>query len=315
MEMTTLGRTGLNVSRICFGGWQAFGWSSSNDDRYMATLEEALASGINFIDTAEGYGDGHSEKLIGRVLKGRRSDFILASKFSHNHSREADLRNALERTLKNLDTDYIDVYQQHWPPKSPPLEETIGVLEKLKKEGKIRAIGVSNWMDPEWAEISDPSRIETLQPCYSLLWRTIEKGVLDICARHNIGIMAYSPLCQGVLSGRFNGNDIPKDSRKQNVFLKPDRFPAVQAFLVEARSIADNYGKSLSQLALRWLLDRKEISAVIIGASSTEQLAENLGALDWRLSPEDHRKLAELSQPLSADFGPHDSLWRWHPRR
>ncbi len=316
METIDLGRTGINVTRLCLGSWQVSGWASSSDDGFKKTLEYAIERGVNFIDTAEAYGHGHSEELIGQVIKGKRDKLVLATKFWFTDSSPKSMRKALDRSLKRLGTDYIDLYQQHWPPVAPPLEESVDELIKLKKEGKIRAVGVSNWMEPEWSEISDPSKVECLQPCYSLLWRGIEKEVLPLCRKHNIAVIAYSPLCQGLLTGRFKiDTEIPKDWRKQNRLFSPEILPKALRVVDVLMEIAVRYGKSVSGVALRWLLDQPGVTAVIAGASKPEQVNDNLDALDWTLQKEDHERLSVISQDLLGKIGPHESLWGFHPRK
>lgn len=315
METTQLGRTGIEVSRLCMGCWQAAGWATSDDARFLATLRHGLDQGLNFLDTAVGYGRGHSEELVGQAIAGRRGQVVIATKFSHPSSRPDDVRKALEDALTRLKTDYVDLFQQHWPPKSIPLADTIGALERLKEEGKIRAIGVSNWMEPEWSEIDDPSRVDCVQPNHSLLWRSIEPTVLPLCRKHNIAVITYSSICQGILAGRFwTLDDIPKDPRSHNRRLSPEEFPQVLEVLKVLKEVAAKYGKTMAQTALRWLLDQEGITAPIVGASRPEQVDENLGALGWKLDPADWQRLADASWPLSKDLQPHDSLWHWHPR-
>jgi len=272
MEYIQIGNTDISVSRLCMGSWQVVGWASSNDDTFANTINYGIDHGLNFIDTAEGYGNGHSEKIIGNAIKGKRDKIILATKFNHTNSKPKAIRHSLERSLRNLCTDYIDIYQQHWPPKTPPLEQTIEELEKLRNEGKIRAIGVSNWMEPEWSEIDLPAQIDTLQPCYSLLWRSVEKNILPMCREHNIAVLPYSPLCQGLLTGRFKSvNDCPNDSRKSNILFSDKLFPEVVEVLGTLRSISEKHGKSLVQTALRWLLEQEGVTAPIVGASNPQQ--------------------------------------------
>lgn len=315
MERTTLGRTGIEVSRLCIGCWQAAGWTSSDDDRFVATVRHALDEGLTFLDTAAGYGDGHSEELVARAISGRRDGVVLATKFAHTDSQPDAVRQSLEASLRRLRTDYVDLFQQHWPPPDIPLAETLGALERLKEEGKIRAIGVSNWMEPEWAELADPTRVDSVQPCYSLLWRSIEPHVLPLCRAHDIAILPYSPLCQGVLTGRFTAvDDIPRDMRQANHQLQPAMFPRVREVVQAVEDVGRTYGKTAGQTALRWLLDQEGVTAPIVGASRPEQVDENLGALDWRLDRADWLRLADISWPLSAELGPHDTLWDWHPR-
>ena len=315
MEMTTLGRTGIEVSRLCMGCWQAAGWASSDDERFVATIRHGLDQGLSFLDTAVGYGRGHSEELVGKAVEGRRDQVVIATKFSHPSSRPDDVRRACDEACQRLRTDYIDLFQQHWPPRDIPLADTIGALERLKEEGKIRAIGVSNWMEPEWEEIDDPSRVECLQPNYSLLWRSIETSVLPLCRQHNIAVITYSSICQGILAGRFRDlDDIPQDSRSHNRRLTPGEFPQVLEVLAVLEDVARKYDRTMAQTALRWLLDQPGITAPIIGASRPEQVDQNLGALGWSLDPDDWQRLADVSWPLSENLAPHDTLWHWHPR-
>jgi aryl-alcohol dehydrogenase-like predicted oxidoreductase len=315
METTTLGRTGIEVSRICMGCWQAAGWATSDDDRFVRTIQHGLDQGLTFLDTAVAYGRGHSEELVAKAVAGRRAQVVIATKLSYLSSRPADVRKALDAALARLKTDYVDVFQQHWPPKDIPLADTVGALEKLKEEGKIRAVGVSNWMEPEWAEIDNPSRVDSLQPNHSLLWRSIERSVLPMCIERRIAVITYSSLCQGILAGKFTSLDaIPKDPRASNRLLKPGVWPQVQGVLGVLAEVAGRYGKTMSQTAIRWLLDQPGITAAIVGASRPEQVDQNLGALGWKLEPADWQRLAEASWPLSKDLQPHDSLWNWHPR-
>jgi len=315
METTQLGRTGIRVSRLCMGCWQAAGWATSDDERFVRTIQHGLDLGLNFLDTAVGYGRGHSEELVGKAVAGRRDKVVIATKFSHPSSRPDGVRKACEEACRRMGTDYIDLFQQHWPPKDIPLADTIGALEKLKEEGKIRAIGVSNWMEPEWSEIDDPSRVDCLQPNHSLLWRSIEHSVLALCRKHNIAVITYSSICQGILAGRFMSlDDIPRDSRSHNRRLTAEEFPEVLKVLEALKGVASKYDKTMAQTALRWLLDQEGITAPIIGASRPEQVDQNLGALGWQLDPEDWQHLADVSRPLSRNLKPHDTLWNWHPR-
>jgi myo-inositol catabolism protein IolS len=316
MEKTSLGRTGIEVSRLCIGGMQASGWASSDEVQFVTTVRHALAMGLNFLDTAAAYGDGYSEELVSKAIAGRRHQVAIGTKFNFDQSRPKDVRLSLEQSLRRLRTDYIDLFQQHWPSPDIPPADTIGELERLKEEGKIRAIGVSNWMEPEWEELGDPSRVDSLRPAYNLLWRSIETNVLPLCRRYNIAVIPYSPLCQGLLAGRFKSPvDIPNDPRRSNRRLQPDVFPRVLEVVNVLKEVAAKYGKTPAQTALRWLLDQEGITAVVVGVSKPEQVDENLGALDWRLEHVDWQRLADISWPLSAELGPWDTLWGWHPRK
>jgi myo-inositol catabolism protein IolS len=311
MEKTRLGRTGIEVSRLCIGSMPASGWASSDEESFLDTVGHALAMSLNFLDTAAAYGDGYSEELVSKAIAGRRDQVVIATKFNFPHSHPKNVRLSLEQSLRRLRIDYIDVLQQHWPSPDIPLVDTIGELERLKEEGKIRAVGVSNWMEPEWKDLGDPSLVDSLQPAYNLLWRSVERNVLPLCRRYNIAVIPYSPLCQGVLAGRFKSSfeDVPNDPRRSNRRLQPDVFPRVLKVVQVLKEVAAKYGKTPGQTALRWLLDQEGITAVIVGASKPEQVDENLGALDWRLQPVDWQCLADVSWPLSEGLEPWDTLW------
>ncbi|MCB0311188.1 MAG: aldo/keto reductase [Bdellovibrionales bacterium] len=316
METIKLGKTEITVPRICQGTWQASGWSSSNDQNLVDCLRHGIEHGLNFIDTAEAYGNGHSEELVGQAISGIRDRVIIATKFSHTHSTPEKLHKSLEGSLKRLGTDYIDLYQQHWPAKHPALEDTLAELQKLKSAGKIRAIGVSNWMEPEWDEIRDASPVDCLQANYSLLWRPIERKVLPLCIENQIGLLAYSPLCQGLLTGRFRSiSDVPHDVRQQNIYVKQDRFAEIVPLLDALDTIGKKYDRNAAQTAIRWLLDTSGLAVAITGATSHKQIEQNLGALDWKLADEDYDYLKKMSHAISIDLKPHDTLWGWHPRK
>lgn len=316
MEKTGFGKTSLVVSRLCIGCIQATNWASCDEQQFVRTVRHALDRGLNFLDTAVTYGNGRSEELVGMAIAGRRSEVVLATKFPVSQSAPNDIRLSLEQSLKRLRTDYLDLYQQHWPSPIVPLFDTIEELERLKQEGKIRAIGVSNWMEPEWAELNDPTMVDALQPCYNLLWRSIERAVLPLCRQHNIAVIPYAPLCQGVLAGRFRKlAEIPNDMRRRNRRLLPDVFDQTIEIVRALEEVARKYGKTAGQVALRWLLDQPGITAVIVGASSPEQVDENIGAMGWQLNSDDWQFLSHCSRSLSENLEPYDTLWGWHSKR
>lgn len=312
IEYCQLGRTPFRVSRLCIGSLQGAALSPERNKAFIRAVHVALEAGINFIDTAEGYGNGHAEKLLAQAINGRRQNVILASKFSHNHCAPSKLRRSLEGTLRRFQTDYLDIYQQHWPPTTPPLEETIATLQILKREGKIRAVGACNWMEPEFAEIGRPQEIDVLQNCYNLLWRGVEREVLPRCRELGIAFLSYSPLCQGVLAERDSLDD-PLGIRQANRFAKREDAEALRPLRDTLQSIAKKHGRTSAQVALRWILE-KPVDAIIVGNSTPEQTLENLGAFGWNLSSAEVALLDSISAVHSAQMRPHDTLWRWHSR-
>ncbi len=225
MKRTKLGRTGLDVSRICFGTWQFSGdWGSLDERESVAALRRGLDLGINFFDTAQGYGFGASEQLIAKALgdelRSHRDEIVLATKGGlrmeddelKRDSSPQWLREGLEESLGYLGVDHIDLYQVHWPDPDTPLEESAGALEELVQEGKIRHVGVSNFTPQEMDGFSRGRPVETLQPPYHLFRRDIERDVLPYCREHDTGVLVYGPMAHGLLSGRFDRDtELPED--------------------------------------------------------------------------------------------------------
>ena len=316
MKYTKLGRSDFEISRIGMGCWQAAGWSSSDDSEFIKTVRSALSSGITLFDTSPLYGNGHSETLLNKALESERSKVIIATKFFLKKRNLQEIRNSLEQSLRRLKTDYIDLYQHHWPTSKLPLDDIIGMLETLKNEGKIRAIGVCNWMEPEWEEFTNYQVIDSLQPCYSLLWRNIEKKVLGICVDNDINVLPYSPLCQGILTGKFRSpEEFPKDVRAQNVCLSKERFPKVLVALSLLDKLSKKYNKSLSQISLKWILKQAENISPLVGMSRPGQVQPNVDLFDWELADSDIELLSENTKSLSENLDAHDTLWSWHPKK
>jgi myo-inositol catabolism protein IolS len=313
VEHITLPKTHIEVSAIGLGALQGSGYSKERDKSFLRTLRAAVERGVTLIDTAEGYGNGRSEKLVGEAVRGMREKVVLASKFSHNHSSPNEIRNSLEASLRRLKTDYLDIYQQHWPPTNPSLPLTLEALAGLKDEGKIRAVGVCNWMEPEFSEIDSPEKIDTLQICYNLLWRNAEPNIFRMCREKNIPVFAYSPLAQGLLSGRIPADASAISGRKQNILFQDEPRVRFKDLFDVITTIAVERGKTAAQVALRWILDKENIIP-LIGMSSEAQLEENMGALGWKLSEEEIRRLDSISLPFSAHLKPHDTMWGWHSR-
>jgi myo-inositol catabolism protein IolS len=285
--------------------------ASRTHSESVRAIRRALDLGLNFLDTAPAYGSGESERAVAEAIAGRREEVIVATKFSHLASRPAEVRTSLEESLRRLRTDYIDLFQQHWPSADIPVADTVGELERLKQEGKIRIIGVSNWMEPEWNELGDTSRVECLQACHSLLWRSLETNVLPMCRGQEISVLAYSPLCQGILAGNLERQGL----RVQNRRLDPTVIAEVRQLVERVQELAGEYSKTPAQVALRWLLDLPGMTAVIVGMSHVEHVEQNLGTFDWRLQDDHWRELSARSRPLSETLGPRSTLWGWHPKQ
>jgi len=209
MEFRMLGTSGIKISSIIMGTWQAGKemWAGIDDVESTTAIKAAYDAGITTFDTAAVYGDGHSEKIVGNALQDVRDNVVIATKVFSNHLKHQQVIDACHRSLKNLNTDYIDLYQIHWPPgsfgaKPVPLEETMGALNDLKAQDKIRAIGVSNFSRSQIEDAAKYGDIDSLQPPYSLFWRKVETDALPYCFENNITVLAYSSMAQGLLTQR-----------------------------------------------------------------------------------------------------------------
>ncbi len=304
-----LGAGGPELTVVGFGAWAIggpweFGWGHVDDDTSVAAIHRALDLGINWIDTAAVYGLGHSEEVVARALKGIRDRVFLASKcgmvWDENgkvriHLGPASIRKEIENSLRRLNTDHIDLYQFHWPDPDTPVEESWGVMAKLKEEGKVRFIGVSNFDVPLLERCMAIALVQSLQPPYNLLKREVEKEVLPFCLRSNIGVVAYSPMMSGLLTGKFDIDRVAADDwrRRERMFREPLLSKEI-AFVEELRPIAAKYGKTVGQLAVAWVNMNPAVTSSIVGARSPQHVEENVLA-DFKIDRED---LAEIERAL-----------------
>jgi aryl-alcohol dehydrogenase-like predicted oxidoreductase len=313
MEHRRLGKSALNVSVIGLGTWAIGGkfWGHTDEAEAVAAIQKAIDGGINLIDTAPIYGDGHSEELVGKAVKGRHHQVIIATKCGVRF-RSADLvndltpksiRKELEVSLKLLDTDVIDLYQCHWPDPNTPIEDTIGEMEKMKAEGKIRAIGVSNFDAALLKRAQKVAQVASNQVQYSLLNREIEKELIPFCREQAIGILAYGLMGGGILTGKYKQKTkFGKDDARgffYNFYDEP-QWSQVQALLKELERIAARHGKPVAHVAINWVRQQAGLTSALVGARSPQQAEANAAAGDWQLSSED---LAIINKTISQTFG------------
>ena len=311
-----LGRTGVSVSQMCLGAMMFGAWGNRDHDESIRIIHAALDAGINFVDTADVYAQGESEEIVGKALKGRRDDVIVATKFhgamGDDPNRQGSSRRwimrAVEDSLRRLDTDWIDLYQVHRPRTDTDIEETLGALTDLVRQGKVRYIGASTFpasqiVEAQWvARERGFQRFVTEQPAYSMLVRRIEDDILPTCQRHGMGVLSYSPLTGGWLSGRWR-----KDSGQQassRASRLPERFdlsqPANQRKLdaVEALAqLAEETGITLIQMAIAFVLNHPAITAAIIGPRTMEQFDGQLAAADVVLAAGVLNRIDEIVAP------------------
>ncbi|MBS0988845.1 MAG: aldo/keto reductase [Acetobacter okinawensis] len=315
-EFMTIEGIAKPVSRVALGTWAMGGsmWGGADDENAAKTIDKALDVGINLIDTAPVYGFGHSEEILGKALQGRRDRVVLATKVGLNwqngqvfrDSRKARVEEELDASLKRLHTDHIDLYQVHWPDPKTPFEETARALEKSVQSGKVHALGLSNFSPEQMDEFRKFAPVASIQPPYNLFEREIEKDILPYAVRNNLAVLAYGPLCRGLLSGKmtaehvFTGDDLRKVDPK---FLQP-RFNQYLNAVQGLATIAEQHGKSLLALAIRWVLDRGPTIA-LWGARKPEQITAVQDAFGWALSADDMAAIdAVVAQNVTDPVGP-----------
>lgn len=340
MEYRYLGRTGIRVSPLCLG-CMTFGGKTTPEDA-ADMIDRALDAGINFIDTANVYVAGESEKATGKAMKrsGKRDRIVLATKCHGNMHKDEPLdpnrwgnsrRQIIEQcdaSLKRLKTDWIDLYQIHRPHTACPIDETLRALDDLVRAGKVRYIGCSTfaaWQVVESLWVSDRyslSRFVTEQPPYNLLDRRVERELVPMAQTHGFGLIPWSPLAGGMLTGKYKRNEQPTKGRyapgkdrnaRAEEMLASER---VHDIVDKLREIADAKGCSVSQLALAWCMHQPAVTSPIIGPRTMDQLNDNLAALDVELTDADRKAIDQVSPPgravypyYEADFGPHEHRW------
>jgi len=329
MEYRDLGRTGVKVSPLCLGAMMFGPWGADYDESLKIT-RRAFDAGINFIDTADMYGQGASEEIVGRVLAetGKRDEIVLATKF-HNpmgdgvnqrgNSRRWIMQ-AVENSLRRLGTDWIDLYQVHRPDPSTDVDETLGALTDLVRQGKVRSIGTSTFpaheiVEAQWtAERRGRERFVCEQPPYSILARGIESEVLPTCQKYGMGVITWSPLAGGWLTGKYRKDDAVPESRRS--VLLPDRYDmsvegnrrkldAADALA----GLADEAGLTLIELALAWNVTHPAVTAAIIGPRTMEHVESQLSALDVTLTPDVLDRIDEIVPP-GVTLNAADAGWR-----
>ncbi|MEN9933992.1 MAG: hypothetical protein RLZZ387_571 [Chloroflexota bacterium] len=291
MELRPLGTSGVLASVIGLGTWPMGGewWGGTDDAEAIRTIHRAIDLGVTLIDTAEAYAQGHAEEVVGRAIAGRRHDVVIADKVAPDHLRPQDIRAAFEGSCRRLATDYIDIYFIHWPNIDLPLADAIGELERLREAGHIRAFGVSNFTADELAEAERHGRVDVLQPPYNLFWRFCEQVEVPYCREHSIGIMTYSSLAQGLLTGHLTSETAfsAGDQRPTTVLFQPDHYARCLEAVAQLRPIAARYGKTVAQIALNWLVAQPGVSAALVGARTVLEIEENAGAVGWALAADD----------------------------
>lgn len=319
MEKRRLGNSDIEITPIIMGTWQAGKrwWVGIEDAETVKAIRAGYDAGITTVDTAEVYGEGHSEQIVAEALHDVRDKVVYATKVFANHLKYDGAIEACERSLKNLRTESIDLYQIHWPSGSfnseiVPIEETMQALNDLKQQGKIRAIGVSNFSRAQLEEAAQYGRIDSLQPPYSLFWRKVEKDAMPYCIENNISILAYSPLAQGLLTGKFGkGHQFEQgDNRADNKLFKGENYERAQIALEKLRPIAERHQTTLANLALAWLIAQPQTNA-ITGFRHAEQAAANAIAAQIHLSTDELAEIDTIGRIVTDRLDDNPIMWDW----
>ncbi len=341
MQLRPLGRTGIRVSEYCFGAMMLGKWGNPDHDDCVRMVHRALDAGVNFVDTADMYSAGESEEIVGKALKGRRDDVVLATKVHGPMGKDPNMRGnsrrwilrEVENSLRRLDTEWIDLYQIHRPEEATAIDETLGALNDLVHAGKVRYIGSSTFpaeyvVEAQWvAEQRGRERFVCEQPPYSILVREIERALLPTCRRYGMGVIPWSPLAGGYLTGRYRkGAEIPADSRLGRGFgagfenerqriVHERRLDAVE----ELHKVAADAGASLTHLAMAFVLEHPAVTSAIIGPRTMEQLDDLLAGAEVRLDTGVLDRIDEIVPPGTSISGPDpwqpESLRRRNRRR
>ena len=326
MEYRPLGRTGVQVSKLCLGTMMFGAWGNEDHDDSIRVIHAALDAGVNFVDTADVYSAGESEEIVGKALKDRRDDVVLATKFFMPMGEDPNRRGgsrrwivrAVEDSLRRLGTDHIDLYQVHRPDPAVDVEETLGALTDLVQQGKVRYIGSSSYsgsqiVEAQWAARERGlERFRTEQPPYSLLTRSIELDVLPTAQRHGMGILTYSPLAGGWLSGSWSADSSPTSPARQRLAARfdmslPENQLKLQA-VEQLATVADDAGLTMIELAIAFVVNHPGVTSAIIGPRTMEQLESQLPAADAALDAAVLDRIDEIVKP-GVNLNPADTSY------
>jgi aryl-alcohol dehydrogenase-like predicted oxidoreductase len=312
MKYNELGKSGIEVTPITIGTWAMGGdfWGSTEDQECIDAIRAGLDSGINIIDTAPVYGNGHAEELVGKAIAGYdRDKIVIATKFGINStpggndaSRKAVFRE-VEDSLRRIAIDYIDLYIVHYPDPNTPVAETMEALNELKEQGKIRAIGVSNFDVALLEESLKTARVDAIQPQYSLLTRNIEKDLLPYSFEHGVGVLSYGSLGAGMLTGKYTQPPTESEIEHRAMFYpfyKEPLFSKALALVEKLRELSNEIGKPVGQIALNWVIAQPGMTTALVGSKNARQAAQNAETLQWSLSGE---SLAFIDQALKDIYG------------
>lgn len=301
--MRNIGNTKVSVSEFIQGTW-VMGkdyWGGADDRESISAILYAIDQGITTFDTAYIYGKGYAEELLGKAIKEFRNKCQIITKLWKTDMEKSRVQLGLEQAMKRLQTDYIDIFFIHYPSEDIPIEDTMSELMRMKEQGKIGAIGVSNFSLQQMIEAQQFGKIDIIQPCYSLLWRFIDKDILPYCITNKIDVIPYSTLGQGLLTGKMNKDykfDI-EDKRQITPLYLPENFHNALAITDKVIEIGKKYNKTPAQTAIKWVMQSEGMTAPIVGSRNEAQTIDNLGALGWEMDASDYKELDAISKAFA----------------
>lgn len=329
MEYRQLGRSDLKPSAIVYGAWAIGGamWGQADEEDAVAAIRASMDMGINAIDTAPLYGFGQSERLVAKAVAGRRDKVILMTKYClradrtegeffftmdnlgkpvkvYKNARKESIFEECERSLRDLGTDYIDLYQCHWRDNTTPVEETMEAMVRLIEQGKIRAAGVSNFTVGEIEACNKVLPLASDQPPYSMVNRGVEKDILPFCRKNNIGVVVYSPLQRGLLTGKFKPDHKfgEHDHRATQPHYKPENIRRINTFLEGLRPFAEEHNATVPQVVINWTIQQPGITCALVGARDAKQARDNAAAGAFKLTPKEVQEITARLDELKLDL-------------
>ncbi len=324
MQTITLPHSDLTITRMTFGAWAivgGFNWGHQEEKDSLDALREAYDQGITFFNTAQAYGDGASERMIHQALGDVYDKIVIATKIVPDNFQYEAVKKACEARIKALKADHLDLLQLHWPNPDVPVEETMRALVDLKQEGKIRAFGVSNFGKQDLTEaLQVTQEISSNQLPYNLLWRAIEFTILPLCEKHQIPVLSYSSIMQGLLAGKFSNPEEIPDDRTRSRHFSSNRSQArhneagQETLTFEAiakiKQIAEREGIPMARLSMAWLLAQPGMGSIIVGARNPQQVKDNVAAMQVSLSDQLVQELSEVTGPLKNALGSNADMWQ-----
>lgn len=312
IKPTDKAQCALGLGCWVFGGAQ---WGGQEDEDSRRAMQAAYDLGVNHFDTAAGYGAGRSETLVGEFIQGKRDDIYLATKFFPSEQTAEFVFQPLETSLQHLQTDWVDLYYIHWPKTGGDLRPTMEGLERARAQGKIKAIGVSNFSVEQMEQASEAGTIDAHQLCYNAFWRFAERDIIPWCTEHDVAVVTYSSIAQGILTGKFPREPQFRegDQRCGTVFFMPEVWPHVYEGVEQLKALSAGCGRSLTHLAIRWVLQQPGIVTELVGAREDAQMKENAAALDGDISPDVFARMTAISDEVMSHMPDVGNIFRYYP--